>query len=118
MSINLIYQDWNTTYTIGNGKGKKNNEQKNIQKPKPTEDEESGMQLKTKKFTTKMIDDLKNARTIKGISQKELAKQLNIPVNIIQDLERNEIPYNMKLYNNIMKKLGVDIHELKKSNQS
>ena len=43
----------------------------------------------------------------------ELAKQLNIDVKIINDIEAKKSPYNKKLYCSIMRKLGVDSNTLK-----
>ena len=102
------------TFTISNKKPIiHKNHQSNVKKSVDNEEEETGMQKKTKHFTTEMIDNLINARNIKGISQKDLAKKLNIQVSIIQDLEKNNLPYNMRLYNTIMRTLGVDLHKMK-----
>jgi len=101
------------TFTIGNKKPQVHNKSTTSLKSikKQEEEDETGMPAKQQTFTAKMIEDLKNARNIKGLSQSELAKKLNIQTSVIQDLERNVLPYNKKLYNTIMRILGVNIHK-------
>jgi len=100
-----IIQDWEPVI-IGNGKNKKTNN--NIKQNEIDDEEEGGMTKKVQKFTIKQIDALKEARILQKISQKDLAKKLNIESKIIQDIEQNNIPFNKILYRKIMKVLKID----------
>jgi ribosome-binding protein aMBF1 (putative translation factor) len=102
-----IRQDWEPVI-ISNGKNKKINNNNNNKRNEIDEEEEGGMTKKVQKFTIKQIDALKEARILQKISQKDLAKKLNIDSKIIQDIEQNNIPFNKLLYRNIMKVLKID----------
>lgn len=100
-----IRQDWEPVI-IGNCKNKKINN--NNKRNEIDEEEEGGMTKKVQKFTIKQIDALKEARILQKISQKDLAKKLNIDSKIIQDIEQNNISINKILYRKIMKVLKID----------
>lgn len=102
-----IRQDWEPVI-IGNCKTKNKNNNNNIKRNEIDDEEEGGMTKKVQKFTIKQIDALKEARILQKISQKDLAKKLNIESKIIQDIEQNNIPFNKILYRKIMKVLKID----------
>jgi ribosome-binding protein aMBF1 (putative translation factor) len=102
-----IYQDW-TPVNIGNGK-LKNKQIPN--KPKPKE-EYDGTPPTVLYWTTELIIALQQLRQAKAINQKDLAKQMNIPVSYISDIEANKSPYNPKLYKRIYNFLGGDTKTL------
>ena len=60
------------------------------------------------KMTKEQAIVLSQARTAKGIYQKDLAKSLNIGVSIIKDYECCTVKnFNKNIYNKILSKLGV-----------
>jgi len=61
---------------------------------------------KLAKFTTEQLNYLKDLRRLKNKSQEELAKLCNINVSEIKRLESNQMPLNMKFYNNLIRKLN------------
>jgi len=105
-----IYQDWNPV-VIHNKTYKKKIE--NCQKPKTDYSDGDKEMPKRIEYTNELTTAMQNARTAKSLSQAELAKQLNIDVKIINDIEAKKSPYNRKLYCSIMKKLGIDTKTLK-----
>lgn len=108
------YQDW-APVNIGNGKKPTNNTKtSNYTIPKgPQEDPETGMMNKKPSYPQILIDQLREARVAKGLTQAKLAQQLNYDVSIINKLENNQYPYNKRTYLNIMKRLGVDTTTIK-----
>lgn len=63
---------------------------------------------KLNKITPEKAKILREARTAKGISQKEFAKSLNISVSTIQDYENGTVTnFSKTFYNNCLKRLGV-----------
>lgn len=108
-----IYQDWEPV-VIHNKKyiANKNN---NNNKPKPKINYADGDTEMPKRieYTPEMIIAMQEARKANNnISQSELAKKLNMPVKIINEIESRTSPYNRKLYTSIMRKLGVDTKSL------
>jgi len=106
-----IIQDWKPV-VIHNKKykNKQITETHNIPKPKIDENDDPP---KRQEYTHDMIVALKNARTAKGLSQADLAKQYSISSKIISDIENKKSGYNRKLYVSLMEKLGVDRKSLK-----
>lgn len=100
-----IYQDWRPV-DIGN----KSNIKKNIsQLPSKVKNEEyDGTPPTILYWTTDLIIALQQLRQVKGINQKELAKRMNLPSSIINDIEANKCPYNPTLYKKIYRFLGGD----------
>lgn len=105
-----ITQDW-TPVTIGNGKNKKAFLMKQSQ-ASPVKPDENEDPPKFISFSQKLLDELAEARRVKNLKQSDLAKQLMIKPQEIQDLESGKCDFNSKraksLYVAIMKKLGVN----------
>lgn len=80
----------------------------NTPKVEYTDDGEEVMK-KIEKWDIKLIQALQEARKTKNLTQEGVAKMMNIKASIIKDIEGNKIPYNERLYKNIMRKLGVDL---------
>lgn len=99
-----IYQDW-TPVDIGNGKIKKTS---SIKQNKPKVDEYDGTPPIVLSWTNELIIALQQLRQAKGISQKDLAKMLNIHSSVISDIENNKSVYNPNLYKKIYRTLGGD----------
>jgi len=104
-----IYQDW-APVNIGNGKNKKVFLTKQSQ-ASPIKTDENEDPPKFVPFSQKLLDELAEARRVKELKQADLAKQLMIKPQEIQDLESGKCDFNSKraksLYVAIMKKLGV-----------
>lgn len=114
MNNSRPFQDWEPVI-IRSNKAKKEQDKKISSappKPKVVEDE-SGMPPKQEQYSHRMLTALQEARKLKGITQAELAKKLNIETKIIQDLEANKSPFNRKLYSSIMRHLGIDSKSIK-----
>lgn len=100
-----IYQDW-TPVDIGN---KSKNKKIVSRAPSKTKDEEyDGTPPIVLYWTTDLIIALQQLRMAKGLSQKDLAKKLNLPSSIINDIEANKCPYNPTLYKKIFRFMGGD----------
>lgn len=108
-----IHQDWKPV-VIHNRNFKKAQTQSNSN-PKPKVDYNDGEDdmPKRQEYSPQMIVAMQDARKAKNLTQSELAKQLNIDVKVIADIEAKKSAYNRKLYTSIMRKLGVDTKSLK-----
>jgi ribosome-binding protein aMBF1 (putative translation factor) len=108
-----IHQDWKPV-VIHNRNFKKAQTQSNSN-PKPKVNYNDGEEdmPKRQEYSPQMIVAMQDARKAKNLTQSELAKQLNIDVKIIADIEAKKSAYNRKLYTSIMRKLGVDTKSLK-----
>lgn len=87
-------------YTISSSTGK-NNYIKEQNKPQPAlkktiEDTDKPI----RKFD-KLGKDISSARTIKNLTQKELAQKLNLPANLIQNIENGTAIYDGNIYGKI-----------------
>tara|TARA_Y100000389_G_C17246070_1_gene405642 strand:+ start:17 stop:358 length:342 start_codon:yes stop_codon:yes gene_type:complete len=93
----LDHQDWKTIIikkpkeNVKNSKKKINNDsQKIISVEKKAEDGD----LKQKKITLELRQDIMKARTAKSLTQKQLASSINLPLQIISDIESGKALYN------------------------
>lgn len=102
-----IFQDWEPVVLRKQTK----KIQYNNNKSKIIEDD-GEMPEPIQKYPVELITALKSARQAKGITQIELAKKLNIPSSIINDIENNKSPYNRTIYSKLMKTLGVDLKSI------
>ena len=100
------HQDWTPT-TIGSGKKKvdiKENRPGTKELNRLTEDNVPSL----KKISIQQSQDMIVERNKKNITQAQIAKIMNIPVQEIQNFEniqKSQTVFNSKLYNNVMKKL-------------
>jgi len=88
------------------GKLKKNKHKDNTKDNILEKKVETG-NLKHKKITKELSQEIQNARLSKGLTQKDLAKQLSIPQNIINDIECGKAIYNGQHISKIKRKLGI-----------
>ena len=54
-----------------------------------------------------LSQQIQKARLSKNLTQKQLAKQLSIPPNIINDIENGKAIYNGQQISKIKRKLGI-----------
>ena len=93
----LDHQDWKTIIikkpkeNVKNSTKKINNDaQKKISVEKKAEEGD----LKQKKITLELRQDIMKARTAKSLTQKQLASYINLPLQIISDIESGKALYN------------------------
>ena len=93
----LDHQDWKTIIVkkpkenLKNSKKKiSNNSQKIISVEKKAEEGD----LKQKKITLELRQEIMKARTAKSLTQKQLASSINLPQQVISDIESGKALYN------------------------
>ena len=93
----LDHQDWKTIIVkkpkenLKNSKKKiSNNSQKIISVEKKAEEGD----LKQKKISLELRQDIMKARTCKSLTQKQLASSVNLPQQVISDIESGKALYN------------------------
>lgn len=108
----MEHQDWNTVYTKANKeinktpaerkkeKEIKKNAEKFAKENKIEKQIEDG-NMKHKKMDTSFGKDLQKKRLSKGMTQKDLAQKLNIPLKDINDIESGKAKHNPGLMNKI-----------------
>lgn len=64
---------------------------------------------KPKTITSKMAQEIRNGRSMKKLTQKQLAVQSGIQENLIKDYENSKGVYNAGNLNKIAKVLGIKI---------
>jgi len=99
-----IYQDWEPV-AIGNGSAKKKAQVIQSQRPKNEEEDEIP---KPVKWSTELVEALKQLRQTNGITQVDLAKKMNLPANTFKDIENYSSQYNPTLYKKAFRILGGD----------
>jgi len=93
----LDHQDWKTIIikkpkeNVKNSKKKVNNDS---QKIISVEKKAEGGDLKQKKITLEFRQEIMKARTTKSLTQKQLASSINLPLQIISDIESGKALYN------------------------
>lgn len=103
-----IYQDWETVVLKKTPKEtKKKFNPENTKKINALE----GDDIVVPEYVThEQAQFLIEARNAKGWKQTDLAKACNMNVSVIRDIETMKSIYNKKLYNNLLKTLGVKIN--------
>lgn len=93
----LDHQDWKTIIVkkpkenLKNSKKKiSNNSQKIISVEKKAEEGD----LKQKKIPLELRQEIMKARTAKSLTQKQLASSINLPQQVISDIESGKALYN------------------------
>jgi ribosome-binding protein aMBF1 (putative translation factor) len=109
----MDHQDWNQY--IVHCKNAERDESGNIKKTKHKDNTKENIlekkvgdgHLKHKKITKEISQEIQKARLSKGLTQKDLANQLSIPQNIINDIECGKALYNGQQISKIRRKLGI-----------
>ena len=113
----MEHQDWTTVYTKANKEINKTPEQRKKEKEREInavkfakenkiEKQIEDGNLKHKKMDVSFGKELQKKRLSKGMTQKDLAQKLNIPVKDINDIEAGKAKHNpglMSKINRIMK---------------
>ena len=107
MTTNSVnYQDWEDVVLKKQVKKSSQHHHQNPEGTKQFRALDADDIPKIAKFTTEQLNFLKDLRRLKNKSQEELAKLCNINVAEIKRLESNQMPLNMKFYNNLIRKLN------------
>ena len=106
----LDHQDWKTIVVrkpkenVKNSKKKINNDnQKKISVEKKAEEGD----LKQKKITLELRQSIMKARTVKSLTQKQLASSVNLPQQVISDIESGKALYNPQHISKIKRLLKI-----------
>lgn len=108
----LDHQDWKTLiiHNKKNNKDKNNNKNKidaNTQKLISIEKKADNDNLKHDKIPNDLRIKIQQARSSKGLTQKQLANQINIPLQKISEIENGKAIYNAKDINKIKRFLKI-----------
>ena len=93
----LDHQDWKTIIIKKPKENVKNSTKKinnDVQKKISVEKKAEEGDLKQKKITLELRQDIMKARTAKSLTQKQLASSINLPLQIISDIESGKALYN------------------------
>ena len=100
----LDHQDWKTIVVkkpkdnVKNSKKKVNNDS---QKIISVEKKAGEGDLSQKKITIELRQSIMKARTAKSLTQKQLSSSINLPVQVIADIESGKALYNPQHINKI-----------------
>jgi DNA-binding XRE family transcriptional regulator len=103
-----IYQDWKPV-DIGYGSKIRKNTSFSYNKKETPED---GIPPSVMGWTNELCVSLQQLRLAKGMTQKEVAMNLNLPSTTLSDIEANKSLYNPTLYKKIFRYLGGDPNSL------
>jgi len=114
MENNLAHQDWKTVVINTKPKAKKNTQQVSVKKNSQVlkkngklDDKIEKGELSHKKFDNKFRTDFVKVRTSLNLTQKQIATALNVPVQVISDLEQGKLNYDNNLNNKIKRKYKI-----------
>ena len=115
MQKGFVHQDWEPVVFKKKPKDAKNNfNPENNKKQKELEGDDIAI---INYVTHEQAQFLIEARNAKSWKQTDLAKACNINVSFIRDIESKNAIYNKKMYNNILRTLGVKINTKKEPNK-
>lgn len=100
-------QDWNQVVFTKTSKV----DGKNKIKKEPDIDIEDIKKIQT--ISKDNQEKIRTARTIKKIKQKDLAKLINVDVNVIQQYENGKVVPNMQIMAKLEKKLNIRLDKTK-----
>ena len=101
---NLDHQDWKTIIikkpkeNVKNSKKKVNNDS---QKKFAVEKKGDEGDLSQKKITLELRQSIMKGRSAKSLTQKQLASSINLPLQVISDIESGKALYNPQHINKI-----------------
>ena len=111
---NLAHQDWKTIKINTKQKSKKYSDTVNVNKNSSVlkkngnlDDKIEKGELSHKKFDNKFRTDFVKVRTSLNLTQKQIATALNVPVQLISDLEQGKLNYDNNLNNKIKRKYKI-----------
>ena len=94
---NLDHQDWKTIIIKKPKENVKNNKRKvnnDSQKKFAVEKKGDEGDLSQKKITLELRQSIMKGRSVKSLTQKQLASSINLPVQVISDIESGKALYN------------------------
>jgi ribosome-binding protein aMBF1 (putative translation factor) len=108
----LDHQDWNTIIVkkkrdpekVAAGSRKKNPESQKLLKLEKKADND---ELKHNKITKELQTKIQQGRSSKGLTQKQFANSINLPLQKIQEIENGKAIYNHKDINRIKRFLKI-----------
>jgi len=104
----LDHQDWKTIIVkkpkqnVKNAKKKVNN---NSEKIISVEKKADNDELHHKQLTIELRQTIQKARCLKSLTQKQLANNINLPIQVITDIESGKAIYNGQHINKIKRYL-------------
>jgi putative transcription factor len=93
----LDHQDWKTIIVKKPKENVKNNKRKvnnDSQKKFAVEKKGDEGDLSQKKITLELRQSIMKGRSVKSLTQKQLASSINLPVQVISDIESGKALYN------------------------
>lgn len=113
----MEHQDWETYILRGNDFKKKEKEKKDDKnKPKISsqtikdnklEKKVEDGNMKHKKIDSELSKKIQQMRLSKGLTQKQLANQLSLPQQTINEIETGKYIYNHQVINKVKRKLNI-----------
>ena len=100
----MDHQDWNTIVIRKKKEDKKESKKNNnseFSKLKSIEKKAEEDNLKHKKISSELKTDIQKARCLNKLTQKELANRVNLPLQIISEIESGKAIYNHQHINKI-----------------
>ena len=101
---NLDHQDWKTIIIKKPKENVKNNKRKvnnDSQKKFAVEKKSDEGDLSQKKITLELRQSIMKGRSAKSLTQKQLATSINLPLQVISDIESGKALYNPQHINKI-----------------
>ena len=105
---NLDHQDWKTIIIKNPKKNVANSKKKidnNTLKKISIEKKADADDLHHKQLTVDLRQSIQKARCAKSLTQKQLANNINLPLQIISDIESGKAIYNAQYINKIKRHL-------------
>ena len=101
----LDHQDWNTIVIHNKSKKDKDNKKTNLSesqlKEKKINKQVDNDELKHKKVTIDIRNNIQQKRCEVNLTQKQLAQKANLPISVISDIESGKGIYNPQHINKL-----------------
>lgn len=101
----MEHQDWRTLYV--NKKTSKEKKNKNKKGPSNSLDKVDNDEFKIKKVNTNFSNKIRQNRSSKGLTQKELAQKINVKPSVINDYESGKAIPNPTIINKLNRILEI-----------
>ena len=105
----LEHQDWKPIIVRTNAKNNVTNSKKKVDnttlKKISIEEKADSDELHHKQLTLELRQSIQKARCAKALTQKQLSNSINLPVQVISDIESGKVIYNAQHINKIKRHL-------------